>query len=90
MIVVTSNKKLKQKTCIHHLLQLKLLVPLGEFCPQQIILTTVCDQTDDAVNLAQCHTLPLDKRVRKMTQELVDTKLLAKLSEGDMIATEVK
>ena len=49
-----------------------------------------CDQTDDAVNLHQCQTLLLDKCVRKMAQELVDTKLLAKLSEGDMIATEAK
>ena len=49
-----------------------------------------CDQTDDAVNLHRCKTLSLDKRVRKMAQGLVDTKLLAKLSEGDMSATEVK
>ena len=49
-----------------------------------------CDQIDDAVNLHQCQTLLLDKCVRKMAQELVDTKLLAKLSEGDMIATEAK
>ena len=32
----------------------------------------------------------LDKRVRKMAQELVDTNLLANLSDGDMIATEAK
>ena len=32
----------------------------------------------------------LDKHVGKMTQELVDTKLLAKLSEGEMMATEAK
>ena len=49
-----------------------------------------CGQIDDAVNLHQCQTLLLDKCVRKMAQELVDTKLLAKLSEGDMIATEAK
>ena len=49
-----------------------------------------CDQTDDAVNLHRCKTLSLDKRVRKMAQGLVDTKLLAKLSEGDMSATEAK
>ena len=44
----------------------------------------------DAVNLHQCKTLSLDKCVRKMAQELVHTKLLAKLSEGDMSATEAK
>ena len=49
-----------------------------------------CDQTDDAVNLHRCKTLSLDKRVRKMAQGLVDTKLLAKLNEGDMSATEAK
>ena len=27
----------------------------------------------------------MDKRVRKVAQELVDTKLLAKLSEGEML-----
>ena len=32
----------------------------------------------------------MDKRLRKMAQELVDTKLLAKSSEGDMIATKAK
>ena len=71
MIVITSNENLKQKKLIHHhILQLKLLVLLGEFCPHQIILITVffCNETDDAVNLHQCQTLPLDKRVRKMAQ----------------------
>lgn len=29
-------------------------------------------------------------QVRKISQELVDTKLLAKLSEGDMVALEVR
>ena len=78
MIVITSNENLKQKKLIHHhILQLKLLVLLGEFCPHQIILITVflfCDQTDDAVNLHQCQTLSLIKRIRKMAQGLVDTK----------------
>ena len=71
---------------------MKLLVLLGEFCPHQIIPRTVFfyDQTDDTVNLHQCQILSLDKRVRKMAQELVDTKLLAKLSEGNMIASEAK
>ena len=72
---------------------MKLLVLLGEFCPHQILLITVFffTQTDDAVNFHQCQTLPLlDKHVGRMTQELVDTKLLAKLSEGEMMVTEVK
>ena len=61
--------------------------PLGEFCSLQIILITgfFCEKTDDAVNLHQCQALLLDKHVRKMAQELVDTKLLAKLSEDGML-----
>ena len=47
-------------------------------CSTRRILSTV--------NLHQCQTLPLDKRVRIMAQQLVDTKL----SEGDMIATKAK
>ena len=49
-----------------------------------------CPQIDDAVNFHPCQILSLDKHVRKIAQELVDTKLLAKSSEYDMIATEVK
>ena len=63
--------------------------PLGEFCSLQIILITVfffCEKIGDAVNLHQCQTLSLDKRVRKMAQELVDTKFLANLSESDMLS----
>ena len=56
--------------------------PVETPCSTRRILSTV--------NLHQCQTLPLDKRVRKMAQQLVDTKLLAKLSEGDMIATKAK
>ena len=86
---------MKQQLLIHHhLLQLKLLTLLGEFCPHQIILITVffffCDQRDNAVNLHQCQIFSLGKRVSKMAQEIVDTKLLAKLSEGDLTATETK
>ena len=41
MIVIALNEKLKQYTIIHHhLLQLELLVLLGEFCSHQIILIT--------------------------------------------------
>ena len=42
MIVITSIKKLKQKTFIqHHFLLLKLLLLQGELCRHQIILITV-------------------------------------------------
>ena len=72
--------------------------PVETPCSTRRILSTpnysdncfFCNETDDAVNLHQCQTLPLDKRVRKMAQQLVDTKLLAKLSKGDMIATKAK
>ena len=52
--------------------------PVETPCSTRRILSTV--------NLHQCQTLPLDKRVRIMAQQLVDTKL----SEGDMIATKAK
>ena len=86
MIVITSNEKLKQKTFLHH-----------HVFPSKLLISTYSDNcffffflnhTDDAVNLHQCQTLSLDKHFRKRTQELGDTKLLAKLREGDMIATE--
>ena len=72
--------------------------PVETPCSTRRILSTpnysdncfFCDQIDDTVNLHQCQTLSLDKHVRKMAQELVDTKLLAKLSEGNMIASEAK
>lgn len=42
-------------------------------------------------DLVHCRTLELDRNVRKMAEALGDTKLLAKLAEGDigdMWATE--
>ena len=40
--------------------------------------------------LHSCQTLQIDKRVRKIAEEMCDKKLLAQLSEGDMVATEAK
>ena len=50
--------------------------PVETPCSTRRILSTpnysdncfFCNETDDAVNLHQCQTLPLDKRVRKMAQ----------------------
>ena len=50
----------------------------------------VCDETDNSNVLNSCQTLYLGMQVRKISQELADTKLLAKLSEGDMVALEVR
>ena len=71
MIVTTSNEKLKQKTFIPSSSS-----PVETLGSTRRILSTpnysdncfFCNQTDDAVNLHQCQTLPLDKRVRKMAQ----------------------
>ena len=59
-------------------------------CVWVCFLFFFCAQIDDAANFHPCQILSLDKRVRKIALELVDTKLLAKLSEYDMIATDVK
>ena len=45
-------------------------------------------QSDETLHF--CRTLYLDMRVRKIALDLADTELLAKLSEGDMVATEAK
>ena len=49
-----------------------------------------CDQVDDAINLHQCQTLELNQRVQKIANDLVESTLLAKLSDGDVVATEAK
>ena len=49
-----------------------------------------CDQVDDKSNLHKCQTIATSTRVKRIAVELPDTKLIAKLSEGDMIATEAK
>ena len=46
-----------------------------------------CDQVDDQKNLHECQTIATSSRVNEIAVELSDTKLIAKLSEGDMIAT---
>ena len=49
-----------------------------------------CDNRDGSEILHECRTLYLDMRVRKLAQDMMDTKLLNKLSEGDMVAIEAK
>ncbi|XP_065654167.1 uncharacterized protein LOC136080837 [Hydra vulgaris] len=47
----------------------------------------LCEKVDDK-NLSLVMTLELDKKVRSCAELLSDAKLLAKLSEGDLVATE--
>ena len=54
------------------------------FCPTCFF----CDQKDLDDNLTKAQTLGLDKRVRDAAVSLRDEKLLARLSEGDLIAVE--
>ena len=49
-----------------------------------------CDKTDSADNLNECRTLYLDMRVRKIAHDSNNSQLIARLSEGDMVATEAK
>ena len=49
-----------------------------------------CGSHDKSDNLHQCETLAVHRRVERYAEELEDTAVLAKLSEGDMIATEAK
>lgn len=49
-----------------------------------------CGLNDDQTELHQCRTLEIHKRVKKFATVLGDSKLLAKLSEGDMVAIESK
>ena len=49
-----------------------------------------CDLGVSVGVLHSCRTLYLDIRERKIAQEIGDKKLTAKLSEGDMVATEAK
>ena len=50
----------------------------------------VCDKTDSVDNLNECRTLYLDMRVRKIAHDSNNSQLIAKLIEGDMVATEAK
>ncbi len=47
-----------------------------------------CEKEDSEDNLTQAQTLGLDQRVRNAAITLCDEALLARLSEGDMIAVE--
>ena len=47
-----------------------------------------CDREDSVDNLTQAQTFELDRKVRDAASQLCDEKLLARLSEGDMIAVE--
>ena len=47
-----------------------------------------CDREDSIENLTQAQTFELDRKVRNAASQLCDEKLLARLSEGDMIAVE--
>ena len=47
-----------------------------------------CDDTTG--NLTKVETMSLDSRVRQIAEELRDTKLLSKLSGGDMVAIDAQ
>ena len=49
-----------------------------------------CEVNGDAENLHICQTLKLSEKVKSMAIELGDSKIVAKLSQGDMVATEAK
>ena len=49
-----------------------------------------CDKLETCDILHSCQTLHLDNRICKIAHEIADTKLLAKLSERDMVATKAK
>ena len=50
--------------------------------------TAACSFCEGKGDLIQCRSLELDCNVQKMAEVLKDSKLLAKLAEGDMCATE--
>ena len=47
-----------------------------------------CDREDSGENLTQVHTFELDRKVHDAASQLCEENLLARLSEGDMIAVE--
>ena len=49
-----------------------------------------CDAKNDSELLHECQTLYLDMRVWKIAHEMLDTKLLKKLCERDMVAAEAE
>jgi hypothetical protein len=64
----------------------------SKFVAQNFICLTCffCDEPDTAGNLCNARTLGLDTRVRDAATRLSDEKLLAKLSEGDLVAIEAR
>ena len=50
----------------------------------------LCDEHDSDKNLHHARTLGLDKRIRDAAILLSDDKLLARLSEGDLVAIEAR
>ena len=49
-----------------------------------------CEKNNAESNLHQCETLKVSKKVKEIAGDMGDAKLLAKFSEGDMVATEAK
>ena len=62
---------------------------LTHFDPK-ILQCFFCEKNDFASNLRYASTLELDKKVRECAILLNDSKLIAKLSTGDLIAVEAK
>ena len=48
-----------------------------------------CDKDDRDMKLRLCQTFQVHRRIEEIAQEIGDTKVLAKLSAGNMIAIEV-
>ena len=49
-----------------------------------------CDKDDKDMKLHLCPIFQVQRKIEEIAQEIGDTKVLAKLSAGDMIATEAK
>lgn len=57
---------------------------------EQELTCFLCDEAADAKDLRNASTFQLDERLRECALTLQDSKLLAKLSAGDVISQEVK
>ena len=49
-----------------------------------------CDKYDRVMKLHLCQTFKVQQKIEEIAQEIGDTKVLAKLSGGDMISIEAK
>ena len=49
-----------------------------------------CDDDESKEDMHECLSIRLSDRVNGMAQDLRDLKIIGKLSEGDMVATEAK